>query len=123
MRTNPVLAKGFLGSLLSTRRFKGLEYQKLATTGESGGVLPRTAFVEQHEKTDSTRYERELRKSRNQLFVATTRARDAWSFPRNCSRGHWRAGGARGPAGRGGPGRARAWPTPPVEAVGLSREG
>ncbi|ATZ23085.1 DNA-dependent helicase II [Streptomyces lavendulae subsp. lavendulae] len=58
-------------------RFKGLEYQKLAIIGASDGILPRTALVEQYEQTDPTRYERELRKSRNQLFVAATRARDA----------------------------------------------
>ncbi|MFD7966878.1 3'-5' exonuclease [Streptomyces zaomyceticus] len=59
------------------RRFKGLEYQKLAIIGASDGILPRTALIEQYEKTDPTRYECELKKSRNQLFVATTRARDA----------------------------------------------
>ncbi|MFI2354545.1 UvrD-helicase domain-containing protein [Streptomyces anulatus] len=58
-------------------RFKGLEYQKLAIIGASDGVLPRTALVEQYEKTDPNRYEREIKKSRSQLFVATTRARDA----------------------------------------------
>ncbi|MFI8342815.1 UvrD-helicase domain-containing protein [Streptomyces sp. NPDC085639] len=58
-------------------RFKGLEYQKLAIIGASDGILPRAALVEQYEKADPTRYERELKKSRNQLFVATTRARDA----------------------------------------------
>ncbi|GBP99251.1 hypothetical protein SSP531S_06460 [Streptomyces spongiicola] len=59
-------------------RFKGLEYQELAIIGASDGTLPRTALVEQYEKADPTRYERELMKSRNQLFVATTRARDVW---------------------------------------------
>ncbi|QTI89675.1 UvrD-helicase domain-containing protein [Streptomyces sp. AgN23] len=58
-------------------RFKGLEYQKLAVIGASDGVLPRTALIEKYETTDPNRYERELKKSRNQLFVATTRARDA----------------------------------------------
>lgn len=58
-------------------RFKGLEYQKLAIIGASDGILPRTALVEQYEKTDPSRYEREIKKSRSQLFVATTRARDA----------------------------------------------
>ncbi|MFD5257274.1 3'-5' exonuclease [Streptomyces bobili] len=58
-------------------RFKGLEYQKLAVIGASDGILPRTAVVEKYETTDPKRYERELKKSRNQLFVATTRARDA----------------------------------------------
>jgi len=58
-------------------RFKGLEYQKLAVIGASDGILPRTALAEKYETIDPKRYERELRKSRNQLFVATTRARDA----------------------------------------------
>ncbi|MFE7111307.1 UvrD-helicase domain-containing protein [Streptomyces sp. NPDC057575] len=58
-------------------RFKGLEYQKLAITGASDGILPRTALVEQYENTDPNRYEREIKKSRSQLFVAPTRARDA----------------------------------------------
>ncbi|MFM9613504.1 UvrD-helicase domain-containing protein [Streptomyces niveiscabiei] len=58
-------------------RFKGLEYQKLAVIGASDGILPRTAVVEKYAATDPNRYERELKKSRNQLFVATTRARDA----------------------------------------------
>nr|WP_078603247.1 protein kinase [Streptomyces sp. NRRL S-455] len=58
-------------------RFKGLEYQKLAVIGASDGILPRTALIEKYETTDPKRYERELKKSRNQLFVATTRARDA----------------------------------------------
>lgn len=58
-------------------RFKGLEYQKLAIVGASDGILPRTALIEKYETTDPKRYERELKKSRNQLFVATTRARDA----------------------------------------------
>lgn len=59
------------------RRFKGLEYQKLAIIGASDGILPRTALFEQYENTDPNRYEREIKKSRSQLFVATTRARDA----------------------------------------------
>ncbi|MFE1763413.1 UvrD-helicase domain-containing protein [Streptomyces angustmyceticus] len=58
-------------------RFKGLEYQKLAVVGASDGVLPRTALIEKYATTDPKRYERELKKSRNQLFVAATRARDA----------------------------------------------
>nr|WP_051886941.1 3'-5' exonuclease [Streptomyces hygroscopicus] len=58
-------------------RFKGLEYQKLAVIGASDGVLPRAALIEKYETADPNRYERELKKSRNQLFVATTRARDA----------------------------------------------
>jgi superfamily I DNA/RNA helicase len=58
-------------------RFKGLEYQKLAIVGASDGILPRTSLIEQYQTTDLKRYERELQKSRNQLFVATTRARDA----------------------------------------------
>ncbi|MFC9881680.1 UvrD-helicase domain-containing protein [Streptomyces libani] len=57
-------------------RFKGLEYQKLAIVGASDGVLPRTALIEKYATTDPKRYERELKKSRNQLFVAATRARD-----------------------------------------------
>ncbi|WP_242483117.1 hypothetical protein [Streptomyces sp. HSG2] len=56
---------------------EGVEYQKLAVVGASDGILPRTAVVEKYKTTDSKRYERELKKSRNQLFVATTRARDA----------------------------------------------
>ncbi|NLU75504.1 UvrD-helicase domain-containing protein [Streptomyces sp. HNM0575] len=58
-------------------RFKGLEYQKLAVVGASEGVLPRTALIESYAASDPKRYERELKKSRNQLFVAATRARDA----------------------------------------------
>ncbi|WP_030609354.1 UvrD-helicase domain-containing protein [Streptomyces sclerotialus] len=58
-------------------RFKGLEYQKLAIVGASDGILPRSALTEKYATTDPKRYERELKKSRNQLFVATTRARDA----------------------------------------------
>lgn len=57
-------------------RFKGLEYQKLAVIGASDGILPRTALIEKYAAADTQRYERELRKARNQLFVATTRARD-----------------------------------------------
>ncbi|MEN2423596.1 UvrD-helicase domain-containing protein [Streptomyces rimosus] len=57
-------------------RFKGLEYQKLAVVGASDGVLPSATVVEKYQKRDPKRYERELKKSRNQLFVATTRARD-----------------------------------------------
>ncbi|WP_131739167.1 UvrD-helicase domain-containing protein [Actinomadura roseirufa] len=58
-------------------RFKGLEYQKLAIIGASDGILPRTALIEKYATTDPKRYERELKKSRSQLFVAATRARDA----------------------------------------------
>ncbi|MEU4173791.1 UvrD-helicase domain-containing protein [Streptomyces sp. NPDC026589] len=58
-------------------RFKGLEYQKLAVVGASDGILPRSTIVEKYATSDPRRYERELQKSRNQLFVATTRARDA----------------------------------------------
>lgn len=58
-------------------RFKGLEYQKLAVVGACDGILPRTALTGKYETADPKRYERELKKSRNQLFVATTRARDA----------------------------------------------
>ncbi|GES28547.1 UvrD-helicase domain-containing protein [Streptomyces angustmyceticus] len=57
-------------------RFKGLEYQKLAVVGASDGILPRTALIDKYATTDPKRYERELKKSRNQLFVAATRARD-----------------------------------------------
>ncbi|MEV6209592.1 UvrD-helicase domain-containing protein [Kitasatospora sp. NPDC051914] len=57
-------------------RFKGLEYQRLAIAAASNGILPRAA-IEQYRKTDQARYQRELRKSRALLFVATTRARDA----------------------------------------------
>ncbi|MFE9559352.1 3'-5' exonuclease [Streptomyces sp. NPDC006703] len=58
-------------------RFKGLEYQKLAVIGASDGVLPRASIAEKYETSDPRRYERELKKCRNQLFVAATRARDA----------------------------------------------
>ncbi|GAA2274657.1 3'-5' exonuclease [Kitasatospora cystarginea] len=58
-------------------RFKGLEYQKLAIVAASDGILPRTAAVEAYRTQDPARYERELRKARALLFVATTRARDA----------------------------------------------
>ena len=58
-------------------RFKGLEYQKLAIIGASDGILPRTALIEKYATADPNRYERELKKSRSQLFVAATRARDA----------------------------------------------
>ncbi|MFI1200685.1 UvrD-helicase domain-containing protein [Streptomyces sp. NPDC020883] len=58
-------------------RFKGLEYQKLAVVGASDGILPRTGLSEKYATTDPKRYERELKKCRNQLFVAATRARDA----------------------------------------------
>ncbi|MCX5206872.1 UvrD-helicase domain-containing protein [Streptomyces sp. NBC_00237] len=58
-------------------RFKGLEYQKLAIVGASDGILPRSSITEKYATSDPRRYERELKKSRNQLFVASTRARDA----------------------------------------------
>ncbi|WP_263165071.1 UvrD-helicase domain-containing protein [Streptomyces sp. SCSIO ZS0520] len=58
-------------------RFKGLEYQKLAVIGVGDGVVPRTSIIEKYATSDPNRYERELKKARNQLFVATTRARDA----------------------------------------------
>ncbi|MEU6592395.1 3'-5' exonuclease [Streptomyces sp. NPDC046881] len=64
-------------------RFKGLEYQKLAVVGASDGVLPRTALVEKYATADPRRYERGLNKSRNQLFVAATRARDALRLSRH----------------------------------------
>ncbi|MEY9937031.1 UvrD-helicase domain-containing protein [Streptacidiphilus sp. MAP5-3] len=57
-------------------RFKGLEYQKLAIIGASDGILPRASVTEKFAQTDPKRYERELKKSRSQLFVAATRARD-----------------------------------------------
>jgi superfamily I DNA/RNA helicase len=57
-------------------RFKGLEYQKLAVIGASDGILPRTALFEKYATADPKRYARELKKARNQLFVAATRARD-----------------------------------------------
>ncbi|MFE2721735.1 UvrD-helicase domain-containing protein [Kitasatospora sp. NPDC059327] len=57
-------------------RFKGLEYQRLAIAAAGDGVLPRT-FIEQYRTTDPARYQRELRKARSLLFVATTRARDS----------------------------------------------
>jgi superfamily I DNA/RNA helicase len=43
----------------------------------SDGILPRTALIEKYATADPNRYERELKKSRSQLFVAATRARDA----------------------------------------------
>ncbi|MEZ0064315.1 mRNA-degrading endonuclease RelE of RelBE toxin-antitoxin system [Streptacidiphilus sp. MAP12-20] len=58
-------------------RFKGLEYQKLAIVAASDGILPRTAVIDRYRNDDPARYQRELRKSRALLFVATTRARDA----------------------------------------------
>ncbi|MFB6888562.1 UvrD-helicase domain-containing protein [Kitasatospora sp. NPDC056327] len=60
-------------------RFKGLEYQRLAIAAVGEGILPR-AFIEQYRTTDHTRYQRELRKARALLFVATTRARDSLSI-------------------------------------------
>lgn len=58
-------------------RFKGLEYQKLAVVGASNGIIPRTSRIERYRTEDPPRYEREQRKARSLLFVATTRARDA----------------------------------------------
>ncbi|MFI5796324.1 UvrD-helicase domain-containing protein [Streptomyces sp. NPDC051677] len=58
-------------------RFKGLEYQKLAIVGASDGIIPRTTIIERYRTDDPPRYEREQRKARSLLFVATTRARDA----------------------------------------------
>ncbi|MER6558366.1 UvrD-helicase domain-containing protein [Streptomyces sp. NPDC001027] len=58
-------------------RFKGLEYQKLAIVGVSDGIIPRTSIIERYRTDDPPRYEREQRKARSLLFVATTRARDA----------------------------------------------
>ncbi|MBP5896462.1 UvrD-helicase domain-containing protein [Streptomyces scabiei] len=58
-------------------RFKGLEYQKLAIVGASDGIIPRTSVIERYRMDDPPRYEREQRKARSLLFVATTRARDA----------------------------------------------
>ncbi|WP_224275683.1 UvrD-helicase domain-containing protein [Streptomyces sp. LS1784] len=57
-------------------RFKGLEYQRLAIAAASDGILPRSS-IEQYRDSDRSRYQRELRKSRALLFVASTRARDA----------------------------------------------
>ncbi|MGW4786733.1 UvrD-helicase domain-containing protein [Streptomyces sp. NPDC004230] len=58
-------------------RFKGLEYQRLAIVGASDGIIPRTTAIERYRTEDPARYEREQRKARSLLFVATTRARDA----------------------------------------------
>ncbi|WP_329129075.1 UvrD-helicase domain-containing protein [Streptomyces caniferus] len=58
-------------------RFKGLEYQRLAIVGVSDGIIPRTSFIERYRTEDPPRYEREQRKARSLLFVATTRSRDA----------------------------------------------
>ncbi|MEU1456865.1 UvrD-helicase domain-containing protein [Streptomyces avermitilis] len=58
-------------------RFKGLEYQRLAIVGASDGIIPRTSVIERYRAEDPPRYEREQRKARSLLFVATTRARDA----------------------------------------------
>ncbi|SOE32603.1 UvrD-helicase domain-containing protein [Streptomyces sp. OK228] len=58
-------------------RFKGLEYQRLAIVGASDGIIPRTSVIERYRTEDPPRYEREQRKARSLLFVATTRARDA----------------------------------------------
>ncbi|MEV4666072.1 UvrD-helicase domain-containing protein [Micromonospora echinofusca] len=56
-------------------RFKGLEYQRLALVGVSAGVIPRSA-IERYRRDDPQRFEREQRKARSLLFVASTRARD-----------------------------------------------
>jgi superfamily I DNA/RNA helicase/mRNA-degrading endonuclease RelE of RelBE toxin-antitoxin system len=61
-------------------RFKGLEYQRLAIVGASDGIIPRTSVIERYRTEDPPRYEREQRKARSLLFVATTRARDALSI-------------------------------------------
>ncbi|WP_405818011.1 UvrD-helicase domain-containing protein [Streptomyces sp. NBC_01390] len=58
-------------------RFKGLEYQRLAIVGASDGIIPRSSVIERYRTEDPPRYEREQRKARSLLFVATTRARDA----------------------------------------------
>ncbi|WP_327301333.1 UvrD-helicase domain-containing protein [Streptomyces goshikiensis] len=58
-------------------RFKGLEYQRLAIVGASDGIIPRTRVIDRYRTEDPPRYEREQRKARSLLFVATTRARDA----------------------------------------------
>jgi mRNA-degrading endonuclease RelE of RelBE toxin-antitoxin system len=58
-------------------RFKGLEYQRLAIVGASDGIIPRTSAIDRYRTEDPPRYEREQRKARSLLFVATTRARDA----------------------------------------------
>ncbi|GAA2629872.1 ATP-dependent helicase [Streptomyces spororaveus] len=58
-------------------RFKGLEYQRLAIVGASDGIIPRTHVIDRYRTEDPPRYEREQRKARSLLFVATTRARDA----------------------------------------------
>ncbi|MFJ9216498.1 UvrD-helicase domain-containing protein [Streptomyces sp. NPDC102383] len=57
-------------------RFKGLEYQRLAIVGASNGIIPR-ASIDRYRTEDPPRHEREQRKARSLLFVATTRARDA----------------------------------------------
>ncbi|MFG3136602.1 UvrD-helicase domain-containing protein [Streptomyces sp. NPDC048211] len=61
-------------------RFKGLEYQRLAIVGASDGIIPQTSRIERYRTEDPPRYEREQRKARSLLFVATTRARDALSI-------------------------------------------
>lgn len=58
-------------------RFKGLEYQRLAIVGASDGIIPRNHVIDRYRTEDPPRYEREQRKARSLLFVATTRARDA----------------------------------------------
>ncbi|WTW98451.1 UvrD-helicase domain-containing protein [Streptomycetaceae bacterium NBC_01309] len=57
-------------------RFKGLEYQRIAVPAVSDGIVPRAA-IERFRVDDPHRHERETRKARSLLFVATTRARDA----------------------------------------------
>ncbi|MCX4446814.1 UvrD-helicase domain-containing protein [Streptomyces sp. NPDC087866] len=57
-------------------RFKGLEYRCLIIAGAAEGLVPR-ASVDDWERTDPSRHERELHRARSLLFVAATRARDA----------------------------------------------
>ncbi|MEU5821190.1 UvrD-helicase domain-containing protein [Streptomyces sp. NPDC047803] len=57
-------------------RFKGLEYRCLIIAGAAEGLVPR-ASVDEWERTDPSRHERELHRARSLLFVAATRARDA----------------------------------------------
>lgn len=59
------------------QRFKGLEYQRLVIAGASASLIPRAEVVERYRAEDPARYQRELRKARSKLFVASTRARDA----------------------------------------------
>ncbi|MEV0007885.1 UvrD-helicase domain-containing protein [Streptomyces sp. NPDC047973] len=57
-------------------RFKGLEYRCLIIAGVAEGLVPRSS-VDAWERTDPSRYARELHRARSLLFVAATRARDA----------------------------------------------